>query len=56
MDIYGTPHPNLAYDSHSFEAVSHTSSSPVIDQAIFPFIYYFSMMSHCVSLYYSFFL
>ena len=42
MDISGTTHPNLAYDSHSFKAVSHPSLSPVIDQAIFPFISYFS--------------
>ena len=42
MDISGTTHPNLAYDSHSLEAVSHPSSSQVIDQAIFPFISYFS--------------
>src|SRR5882724_10264253 len=42
MDISGTTHPNLASDSHSFEAVSHALSSPVIDQAIFPFISYFS--------------
>jgi len=41
-DISGTTHPNLASDSHIFEAVSHASSSPVIDQAIFPFISYFS--------------
>src|SRR5882724_2493334 len=41
-DISGTTHPNLAYDSHSLEAVSHPSSSQVIDQAIFPFISYFS--------------
>src|SRR5882672_172833 len=43
------------YDSHSLEAVSHPSSSQVIDQATFPFIsYLFPMMSHCVSFYYSF--
>src|SRR5882724_10355561 len=42
MDISDTTHPNLAYDSHSFEAVSHPSSSQVIDHAIFPFISYFS--------------
>ena len=41
MDISGTTHPNLASDSHSFEAVSHAPLSPVIDQAIFPFISYF---------------
>src|SRR5882672_12923193 len=45
------------YDSHSLKAVSHPSSSQVIDQATFPFIsYLFPMMSHCVSFYYSFFL
>src|SRR5882672_2809923 len=43
------------YDSHSLEAVSHPSSSQVIDQATLPFIsYLFPMMSHCVSFYYSF--
>ena len=30
------------HDSHSLEAVSHSSSSQVIHQAIFPFISYFS--------------
>ena len=30
------------HDSHSLEAVSHSSSSQVIDQAAFPFISYFS--------------
>src|SRR5882724_7911217 len=30
------------YDSHSLEAVSHPSSSQVINQVIFPFISYFS--------------
>jgi len=42
IDISGTTHPNLVYDSHNFEAVSHASSSPVINQAIFPFMSYFS--------------
>src|SRR5882672_10869245 len=43
------------YDSHSLEAVSHPSSSQVINQTIFPFIsYLFPMMSDCVSFYYSF--
>src|SRR5882724_8043449 len=47
-DISGTTHPNLASDSHSFETVSHPSSSPVIDRAIFPLYPNFPMMSHCV--------
>ena len=43
------------HDSHSLEAVSHSSLSQFIDQAIFPFIsYIFPMISHCVSFYYSF--
>ena len=42
------------YDSHILEAVSHSWSSQVINQVIFPFISYFPMMSHCVSFYYSF--
>src|SRR5882672_9763236 len=43
------------YDSHSLEAVSHPSSSQVINQATVPFIsYLFPMMSHCFSFYYSF--
>src|SRR5882724_4835972 len=35
-------------DSHSLEAVSHSSLNQVIDQVIFPFISYFPMMCHCV--------
>src|SRR5882724_959546 len=30
------------HDSHSLEAVSHSSSNQVINQVIFPFISYFS--------------
>jgi len=41
--------------THSLGAVSQPSSSQVINQAIFPFIFYlFPMMSHCVVFYYSF--
>src|SRR5882724_12882945 len=45
MDISGTTHliwHLTHYNSHSLEAVSHSSSSQVIDQVIFPFISYFS--------------
>jgi len=58
MDIFGITHPNSAIDSLWLtqpRAVSHPSSSQVIDQATFHlYSYLFPMMIHCVSFYYSF--